>query len=524
MEKSPSFLGDLTRSELARRITTSNPDDQMPPPASGRKVTPAQVDLLKRWISSGAKWEPHWSFVAAKRPSPPSVKNRKWPRNPIDNFILARLEQTGLRPSPLAPRSTLLRRVSLDLAGLPPAPAQLAAWSARRDPLGAAVDELLANRHFGERMASDWLDVARYADTHGFNNDALRSMWPWRDWVVRAFNQNMHYDQFNTDQLAGDLEKNPTLEQEIATGFNRNHGINSEGGIIDEEYRVSYVNDRVRTTSMAWMGLTMECARCHDHKCDPISQHDYYRFFAFFNNIDETGEDDALCAAPIIKAPTEEQQREIVSYAAPHQRIAREDHATTHDETKTGARSNSMLYVTHTTVSPRATNALDLCLTFASRTRPRKLSPTPVVEVLFKSSENRWRPPGPLGETAMVFDGQSGLKVEALPNTPATLGVDCLGSPRSARPSRLVFDGVPLSVPQSSGDYGRGVQILVTASGSIDVRSAVRWPGYAANIVTREALPINEWERLAVSSDGSTKAMRLARFFERSRMFCGGHP
>src|SRR5580704_8972544 len=316
--------GDMAKSELVRRITTSDPDDQMPPPNSGKSLTKAQIALLQRWVSSGAKWEAHWSFMAPKKPSIPRVKNKKWPHNPIDNFVLARLQQEGLKPSPPADQKKLLRRLSLDLTGLPPTPAQLAVWSSHADPVRAAVNELLNSPHYGERMASDWLDVARYSDTHGFNNDSLRSMWPWRDWVVRAFNQNMPYDRFITDQLAGDLEKNPGLDQEIATGFNRNHGINSEGGIIDEEYRVSYVNDRVRTTSMAWMGLTMECARCHDHKFDPISQHDYYKFFAFFNNIDERGEDGRMAnAAPIIKAPTDEQQQQIT--ALRHQmEVARE--------------------------------------------------------------------------------------------------------------------------------------------------------------------------------------------------------
>jgi hypothetical protein len=219
------------------------------------------------------------------------------------------MEREKLSPAPRAPLTALLRRISFDVIGLPPTREQLRTWQAAADPVDAALDELLSSHHYGERMAADWLDVARYADTHGFNNDSMRSMWRWRDWVIGAFNNNLPYDRFITEQLAGDLLPQATLEQKIATGFNRNHVINSEGGIIDEEYRVEYVADRVRTTSLAWMGLTIECARCHDHKFDPFSQRDYYQLFAFFNNFDETGEDGRVAnASPLLAAPTAEQQ------------------------------------------------------------------------------------------------------------------------------------------------------------------------------------------------------------------------
>jgi len=509
--------GDLAQSELARRLTATNTDDRMPPPSSGRKMTPAQEDLLLRWIKEGAKWQPHWSFVTATRPSVPKVQKKKWPRNPIDNFILSRLEQAGLHPSPQAPWSALLRRVSLDLTGLPPTPAQLDAWRARPDPLGAAADELLASRHFGERMASDWLDVARYADTHGFNNDVLRSMWPWRDWVVSAFNQNMPYNQFIIDQLAGDLEKNPSQQQEIATGFNRNHGINSEGGIIDEEYRVSYVNDRVRTTSMAWMGLTMECARCHDHKFDPITQRDYYRFFAFFNNIDETGEDGRMAnAAPIIKAPTEEQQREIVSLR--HRiEIAREKMQRLLAK-QNWPKVKFDSFLTNPIVSPATTNPLVL-LDLRSWDSSAKTITNAGGGSPFQIIGNPALATGPLGELGLVFDGQGGLKTDALPKHSGHGWVWTAWVRRDRPAQSVLFSTASLSLPQSSGDYGRGVQILLTASGSIDVRSAVRWPGYAANIVTRDTLPTNEWEHLAVSSDGSTKAAGLRVFLNGRECF-----
>ena len=304
--------GQPEQSKLVERINARDEEDLMPPVKSGKKLSKQDIEWITQWIKQGAKWQNHWSFVAPRKPALPQVKNGRWPRNPIDSFILARLEQAGLSPSAEAPRPVLLRRLCFDVTGLPPEPQQLTRWLSRPDPVSAALDELLASPHYGERLASDWMDVARYADTHGFNNDVLRSMWRWRDWVIDAFNRNLPYDQFLTEQLAGDLLPNPTLDQLIATGFNRNHGINSEGGIIDEEYRVEYVADRVRTTSIAWLGLTMECARCHDHKFDPISQKDFFRFFAFFNNIDEVGEDGRFAnAAPILAAPTRRQQEEM---------------------------------------------------------------------------------------------------------------------------------------------------------------------------------------------------------------------
>jgi hypothetical protein len=511
--------GNLAQSQLVHRITASDPDDRMPPPNSGKKLTQAQIDLLQRWISAGAKWEPHWSFAAPQHPPPPYVKNKDWPRNPIDTFILARLERERLHPSPRARVETLLRRVSLDLTGLPPAPGQLAAWSARADPLGAAVDALLSSPHFGERMAADWLDVARYADTHGFNNDASRSMWRWRDWVVRAFNENMPYNRFITDQLAGDLEKNAGLDQQIATGFNRNHGINSEGGIIDEEYRVSYVNDRVRTTSMAWMGLTVECARCHDHKFDPISQHDYYRFFAFFNNIDETGQEGRMAnAAPIIKAPTDEQQREI---GALRQRIelagermqeslARQKwHNVKYNELSQAPVPACAMPASNRLVSLdlRSWNASVKTITNAGGGQP------------FRLEGNVTSAAGPLGETALVFDGQSDLKTEGLPDHSGQGWVWAAWVRRDRAEPAPLFSTASFTVPESSDDYGKGVQILLTAAGAIEVRSAVRWPAYSANIITRETLPLGEWQCLAVACDGSIKSAGLRVFVNGRECF-----
>src|SRR4051794_4924936 len=308
--------GKPEESLIYQRITAEPRSRRMPPEYANKNLTPEQVSLLKRWIEEGGKYAKHWAFVPPVHPALPDAGD-PWVRQPIDRFILQRLRSEGLRPSPEAAPGTWLRRVSLDLTGLPPSPAGVDAFTKEARAGGeaayvAAVHRLLASPAYGERMAIDWLDVARYADTHGFNNDAERSMWRWRDWVIDSFNSNMPYNRFITEQLAGDLLPNPTLDQRIATGFGRNHVINSEGGIIDEEYRVEYVTDRVRTLGMAWLGLTIECAHCHDHKYDPVTQRDHYRFFAFFNNVPEYGEDGRVTnAAPVMPAPTRDQQKRI---------------------------------------------------------------------------------------------------------------------------------------------------------------------------------------------------------------------
>ncbi|MFN7999048.1 MAG: DUF1553 domain-containing protein [Bryobacteraceae bacterium] len=306
--------GDSAASRLFQRISATDKAKRMPPSYSERSLAPAQVELIKKWIDQGAKWELHWSYVPPKRPDVPSAGDSKWPRNSIDNFILARLTREGLKPSPEASRATLLRRVTLDLTGLPPSPAELDAFLADKfpDAYEKVVDRLLHSPHYGERMAMQWLDLARYADTHGYHIDSHREMWHWRDWVIDAFNRNMPFDEFTIDQLAGDLLPNATLQQKIATGFNRNHMINFEGGAIPEEYQTEYVVDRVEATSNTWMGMTLGCARCHDHKYDPIKQRDFYRFFAFFNTIPEKGLDGrAGNAKPYVQIPSPEQAAQL---------------------------------------------------------------------------------------------------------------------------------------------------------------------------------------------------------------------
>jgi hypothetical protein len=283
--------GQSAQSELYRRVSSGDPDEIMPPRKSGKPLTPQQIALLKKWIDQGASWSRHWAFEPPRRQAPPSVKEIGWPRNPIDAFVLARLEAGKVGHSPPAAKATLIRRVYLDLTGLPPSPREVDEYLTDRSPdaYDRLVDRLLASPAYGERMAMDWLDGARYADTNGYQNDFSRTMWPWRDWVIAAFNANEPFDRFTIDQIAGDLRPGATLAHRIATGFNRNNRTVTEAGSIDEEWRVENAIDRVETTSMVFLGLTMGCGRCHDHKYDPISQAEFYQFLGFFNSVNEKG-------------------------------------------------------------------------------------------------------------------------------------------------------------------------------------------------------------------------------------------
>lgn len=309
--------GHSAQSKLYQRVSHEKKALRMPPPYSGIALTGKEIALIQRWIDEGAKWETHWSYTPPKRVEPPVARLAAWSKNPIDRFLLARLDREGLKPSAEADRVTLLRRVRFDLTGLPPSLAEVDAFVKDKAP-GAyerQVDRLLASSHYGERMAMQWLDLARYADTHGYHIDSHRDMWPWRDWVISAFNRNLPFDKFTVWQLAGDLLPNATREQRIATGFNRNHMINFEGGAIPEEYQAEYVADRVETTTNVWMGTTLGCAKCHDHKYDPLAQKDFYRFGAFFNTIPEKGLDGQTGnAEPVLLLPTEQQERQLAEW------------------------------------------------------------------------------------------------------------------------------------------------------------------------------------------------------------------
>jgi len=303
-------------SVLISRIQSQDPEEQMPPPEANKALTETQKNLLRQWVDAGAEYEGHWAWTPPRREALPRLtQHSDWPRNEVDHFMLQRLLDENLTPSPEADRTTLIRRVTLDLTGLPPTLAEVDAFLADDSPdaFEKVVDRLLDSPHYGERMAVDWLDAARYADTNGYQVDRDREMFAWRDWVIDAFNQNMPFDVFTVEQLAGDLLPDPTLQQRIATGFHRNHMMNEEGGIIPEEFLAEYCSDRVETTMTIWLGQTFICARCHDHKYDPFSQRDYYSIYAFFHNVSEQGRGNYGAPIqrnnpPMIQLPSPEQE------------------------------------------------------------------------------------------------------------------------------------------------------------------------------------------------------------------------
>ncbi len=467
--------GNPAGSEILRRIRSQDADEVMPPPESHKRVTPDQVALLQRWIAEGAAYQPHWAFLPPRRAALPVVQHTAWPRSSLDRFILARLERDGLTPSPAAPPGTWLRRASFDLTGLPPTPAELDRFAADAHARGEAayaeaVDRLLASAHYGERQALEWLDAARYADTHGFNNDSSRSMWRWRDWVIEAFNANLPYDRFITEQLAGDLLPRPTLDQRLATGFNRNHVINSEGGIIDEEYRVEYVADRVRTVSTAWLGLTMECARCHDHKFDPVTQRDYYRLFAFFNNVPEHGEDGRVAnAVPMMPAPTREQQATL---AAQERELAALDARLAPARAAWRWRDEDRAKIDTLVATARKTVDADRTAVTLATAAGEKI---PAAQ--------------------LDFSGKEGLTL-ALWLRPAA------GNPRDV----ALFSGINYAGSPADAAYGKGRELRLV-DGELELRICDRYPAYS--VIVRSAgaqLRPGEWRHVAVTYAGGRKA------------------
>ena len=325
--------GDLEDSEMYHRIHSTEEDEIMPPPDSNRILSSEQKKILEQWILEGAKFEKHWAFVAPEQKTPPKVKQVEWVRNPVDSFVLQKLEENNLTPSPEARKETLIKRLYADLIGLPPTPQEVDAYllDSSSDAYDKVVDHLLASPHYGERMALEWLDAARYADSNGFQFDGETYQWIWRNWVVQALNEDMPFDQFTIWQLAGDLLPDASTEQKIASGFNRNHLNNGEGGAIPEEQRFVILFDRMDVTSTTWLGLTMACAQCHDHKYDPITARDYYGMMDAFNHVSESGRPGkqskrVRVAAPFIELPTEENKIKIKEFEDRIAKLRQESH------------------------------------------------------------------------------------------------------------------------------------------------------------------------------------------------------
>lgn len=503
--------GKVADSELVRRILSTDPGEQMPPADSGKHLTASQIDLLQRWIDQGAEYQAHWSFEPLIRPTVPALSaDRHVQRNAIDNFVRERLLQEHLEPSLEADRERLLRRVSFDLSGTPPSLEEIDDFVADSAPdaYEKVVDRLLASPRYGERMALDWLDAARYADTHGFNNDTTRYMWRWRDWAINAFNSGMPFDQFVTEQLAGDLLPEPTVEQRIATGFNRNHVINSEGGIIPEEYRVEYVADRVHTTATILLGVSLSCARCHDHKFDPFTQREYYEFFAFFNNLNEQGEAGRVGnAEPTIKAPTAEQVSRQVAFGKQLKSL---------DESL-----QQRLAAATQSISEWEPKLRELYSSAA-------LAPVPILHWPLDEaagsdvteqvdSTRKGQVVGHVDWTTGKFGGA--IKLNG--NTHIEAG-DLANFDRTDRFSYGAWvnvaskDAATVISRMDDADSHRGFDLLLVG-GKLTAHIVHHWPDNALHVVTKAEVPVNEWKHVFATYDGSSQGEGFKLYVDGKR-------
>ena len=475
------------------RIFSSDPDEIMPPPDSHRTLTADQKDLIKRWVEQGAEYETHWAFVTPPDEIPvPETADKSWPQNPIDSFVLARLEEEKLRPSPAASPARWLRRVTFDLTGLPPTQDEMDAFLADQSPTAreAVVDRLLASPHFGERMATPWLDVARYADSFGYQADFDMEAWPYRDWVIKAFNENLPIDQFIIQQLAGDLLPDATRDQKLATAFNRIHRKTNEGGSVPEEFRQDGISDRIHTIGTAFMALTMECARCHDHKYDPISAKDYYAMGAFFNSIDEhglIGFGTGILPQPALQLPTPEQEAKL---AARQQGIDAAEAELAAGIAAAEPRFQAWL------ASEKTFPETDLAtrVTFDAENEKPKPSPGNLAK-------------GKYGK-GYLSDGDSALSVphHGIRHADQPFSVSLWVKPAEDYPEAVVFAN------STSADAPYSGYELVLEKGKLRWTLAREFPGSAASIATTARIPTGDWTHISVTNDGSRKASGLKIF------------
>ena len=467
--------GDPEKSELIRRVFSPDPDEVMPPPKSKLSLTGAEKDALKQWVAAGAKFQEHWAFLKPVRPDVPKFEGAA---NPIDAFIGHRLEEEGLTFSPEADPHRLIRRVTLDLTGLPPTidevDAFLSDYKTRGEPAyEALIDRLLKSPRYGENMALPWLDAARYADTDGYQFDGPRYMWRWRDWVINAYNAKMPFDQFTMEQLAGDLLENPKLEQVIATGFNRNHRYNSEAGLVVEEFLLENAVDRVDTTSTLWMGLTMGCARCHDHKYDPFSQKDYYQLLAFFNSVPEAGRAvKSRNSEPVIMAPAKDEQQVID--------ILEKKLALAKASLKPGEKMQN------------GGNLVD-----------RKLGNQFLLDQL---PPKRAKVDGKteFRENALFLDGESTVSLTGVSGKITFKTNQAFTVSFWVKPDSL-NDSIILS-RQKGGTTRPGIEVALVDNGKLQFDLISRWIAGLGRSRTKQSLPAGEWTHVTLSNDGSHSA------------------
>ena len=495
--------GKPAESELVSRVASTDPDTVMPPPEVKRSPSKAQVETLRRWVAEGAPWGKHWSFEAMGKPAVPAGAN------PIDHFVRARLKAEGLTPAPPADKERLLRRVTLDLTGLPPTLAEVDAFL-KDDSPGAyekAVDRLLASPRYGERMAADWLDLARFADTHGYQMDRFRAVWPYRDWVIGAFNRNLPFNDFVTWQVAGDLLPNATKEQRLATAFNRLHMQNEEGGVVEEEFRVAYVVDRVNTFGTAFLGMTFECSRCHDHKYDPVSQKDFYSLFAFFQNIDEAGQTTYFTGStpvPALTLSSGEQDKKLAGLRAA---VAAKEAAL--------AKARKAMEDENDCFKPLA--RLDVPGLVGSYSFDGWKGDIPNAADLKKPGKTHEGPkpvPGKVGGAALL-DGENGFTFPGVghltKDDPFTLSLWVKPPAEHAKRGVVVHHSM---APVDAGS--RGYELLLE-NGKVAVGLHHMWPGNSLKVVTKAAIKPDAWTHITATHDGSGRAAGV-------RIYLDGEP
>lgn len=496
------------QSELYKRIVSLDPDEKMPPADSHLSLSDQEIELLRRWIAQGAEWEKHWAFLPAQQPELPAVRDGAWGKNEIDRFILARLEQENLHPAPEAARERLIRRLAFDLTGLPPTLEQVDAFL--KDPSPDAwekvVDQFLNSNAFGEHMAVAWLDLARYSDTHGYQADKYRAMWPWRDWVIEAFNRNMPYDQFVTWQLAGDLLPNPTKEQILATAFNRHHMQTEEGGSVEEEFRVTYVVDRVNTMGTAFMALTLDCSRCHDHKYDPISQKNFYEMFALFQNIDESGQASHFTDSmpvPALLLSNDDQDKRLAELKAKIAEVEKQEPA---------LRENARPAFAEWLKEPRVLAAVDGAQAAFSfeEIKEGKTANSANASKPASAAESPQLVEGRIGKAAEL-NGENGFILNGLGEfsrvDPFTISL-WLRTP--VLPKRAVVFHRSMAALDAAS---RGYEMLIE-NGHVSLGLHHMWPGNAMKVTSTATLPTNEWVHLAMTYDGSSRAAGLKLFID----------
>ncbi len=514
--------GDTNHSELIRRIVATDPDEVMPPEDSQLKLSAAEKNLLVRWVAQGAEFKPHWSLIPVGKVSPPPEKN-SWARTPIDAFVLAKIDAEKLSPAPEASREVLLRRLAFDLTGLPPSVAELDAFQAdtSTNAYERAVDRYLNSAAYGERMAQDWLDLARFADTYGYQQDMERDMSPWRDWVIKSFNENLLYDQFLVWQLAGDLLPRATRDQRLATAFNRLHRQTNEGGSIDEEFRAEYAVDRVSTVGTAMLGLTVGCARCHDHKYDPIKQRDFYSLAAFFNNIDESGMYSHFTQAtptPTLLLWPENKSAEaavlsnqIVAAEQHLEIIRREVGESFQDWLKAGGKVYVPRPAAHFTFDTVVgTNTPDSLSTnfFRLEDGPVLVSGAPI----FRSARTEQPPAhadqeiGAPTNYALQFSGDNQAVCKGVGHFSRA---DTFSFSLWLKPPERQDRAVVLHHSRAWADSGSRGYELVLDHGRPSFGLIHFWPGNAVVVRAKQALPTNEWSQIVVTYDGSSRAVGI---------------